>query len=361
MMTKYNSGSKISRLVRLRRSSLSVNNRSLRPLLPLMLCALLLFAGNKVQSQTESPVAIESRVSKSTMTIGDTVRYTVQLRRVPDIQTRWPGPAANLGMFEIRRYQTPEAREEDDSIIEEAAYTISTFDTGRFVIPPLTVQYLMPPDTLWRELRTESLDIYVASMRPSEAGDIRTVKAPWELPRDWGQVIKIAAIAAGVLLLAGLGYYYWRKRQGKGLLPQRLEPPQPAHEMAFAELAELRNSDLLARGEIKLFYILLSEIIRRYLAGRYQVDALEMTTFELLEHFQQTEMGDKAFSLLREILEQSDLVKFAKFNPPDEQHARLLEAAEALVEMTKPATLVTETATAAAPAGKLEPLPAEAS
>ena len=359
-MTKYNSGFKIPHLVRFRRNSLPAGNRSLQPLRRLVLCALLLFAG-KAQSQTESPVAIESRVSKATITIGDTVRYSIQLRREPNIQTRWPGPAANLGMFEIRRYQTPEAREEGGKIIEEAAYTISTFDTGRFVIPPLTVQYLMLPDTLWRELRTETLDIQVASMRPSEAGDIRDIKAPWELPRDWRQVIMIAAIAAGVLLLAGLGYYFWRKRQGKGLLPQRLEPPRPAHEIAFAELAELRNSDLLARGEIKLFYILLSEIIRRYIEGRYQVEALEMTTFELLEHFKQSELEGEAFGLLREILEQSDLVKFAKFNPPAEQHERLLDAAEALVEMTKPAPLAAETATAAAPAGRLEPLPAEAS
>lgn len=86
-----------------------------------------------------------------------------------------------------------------------------------------------------------------------------------------------------------------------------------------------------------------------------------MTTFELLEHFKQSELEGEAFGLLREILEQSDLVKFAKFNPPAEQHERLLDAAEALVEMTKPAPLAAETATAAAPAGKLEPLPAEAS
>lgn len=358
MMTKSNSGFKIIyQFVSFRTPRLEGARGLLLPRYALLF-ALLLFASN-ARAQTASPVALESRVSKATITIGDTVRYTVQLRRAPNIQTRWPGPAVNLGMFEIRRYQTPEAREEGDTIIEEASYTISTFDTGRFVIPPLTVQYLMPPDTVWRELRTENLDIYVASMRPSEAGDIRNIKAPWELPRDWRQVIMIAAIVAGVLLLAGLGYYFWRKRQGKGLLPQRLEPPRPAHETAFAELAELRNSDLLARGEIKLFYILLSEIIRRYIEGRYQVEALEMTTFELLEHFKQSELEGEAFGLLQGILEQSDLVKFAKFNPPAEQHERLLDAAETLVEITKPAPIAAETATA--PTSKLEPLPAEAS
>ncbi len=329
-----------------------------RALLLAVLGALLLCAGNG-QSQTESAVTIESRVSKSRLTIGDTVQYRVRLQRPPSVEVRWPGPAANLGGFEIRGYQTPEARREGGAVIEEAAYTISTFDTGRFEIPPLTLQYRQPPDSVWQILRTEKLDLYVASLRPSEAGDIREIKAPWELPRDWRQVILIGAIVAGVLLLAAGGYYWWRRRQGKGLLPERVTPPRPAHEEALAALAELRNRGLPAAGEIKLFYSTLSEIVRRYLAGRYRVEALEMTTFEVLEHFKRVDLDPQALDVLRELLEQSDLVKFAKFIPPAEQHERLLAAAETFVQLTKPAPAPAEAA-AAVPAGKLEPVPAEA-
>ncbi|MDZ7266382.1 MAG: hypothetical protein ONB48_04095 [candidate division KSB1 bacterium] len=330
-----------------------------RALLPAVAAAVLLFAGS-ARSQAESAVTIESRVSKARLTIGDTVRYRVRVRRPPDVEMRWPGPAANLGGFEIRGYQTPQTRREGGVVIEEAAYTISTFDTGRFEIPPLTLQFRQPPDTGWQTLRTEKLDLHVASLRPSEAGDIREIKAPWELPRDWRQVIVLSVIVAAVLLLAAAGYSWWRRRQGRSLLPARVTPPRPAHEEALAALAELRRSDLPARGEIKLFYSILSEIVRRYLEGRYQVGALEMTTCEVLEHCKRLDAAPQACDLLREILEQSDLVKFAKFIPPAEQHERLLAAAETFVHLTMPLPPAVETAAGEAAAGKLQPAPAEA-
>ncbi len=321
------------------------------------------------RAQTSSPVAVESRIDKTTITIGDTVRYHVRLSRAPNVQVRWPGLAANLGMFEIRDYNKPEPREEKDRIIEEVAYTISTFDTGKFVIPPLALQYLAPPDTAWHQLETERLKIYVKTVLPSEAGDIRNVKNPWELPRDWRNIILISAIAAAVLLLAGLGYYWRRRRQGKGLLPQRTEPKRPAHELAFEELQQLRASDLLQRGEVKAFYSILSEIVRRYIEGRYEVPALEMTTYEVnqalrkhvmpqisvekrsadllsagrmpaLRHVtealrkHETNLG--ACDMARELLESSDLVKFAKLVPPVEQGETLITLAESFVEATKP-------------------------
>ncbi len=310
---------------------------SLREAFCFLITMLALFSTNdSAFSQTSSPVSVESRIDKTSITIGDTVRYHVRLMRAPNVQVRWPGLAANLGAFEIRDYDKPEPREEKESIIEEVAYTISTFDTGTFVIPPLALQYLAPPDTAWRQLETERLEIRVNSVLPSEAGDIRDVKAPWELPRDWRTIILISAIAAAVLLLAGLGYYWWRRRQGKGLLPQREEPKRPAHELAFEELQQLRASDLLQRGEVKAFYSILSEIVRRYIEGRYEVMALEMTTYEVNQALRKVESNLNACDEAREILEASDLVKFAKLIPPIEQGETLINRAEAFVETTKP-------------------------
>lgn len=302
----------------------------------LLLGVCCLFFVVPARPQSAAPVSVESRVDKATITIGDTVRYTVRLSRDENVQARWPSLGANLGVFEIRDYDKPEPRREKNRVVEEISYTISTFDTGRFVIPPLAIHYLAPPDTAWRTLNTESLQIYVRSILPSEAGDIRDVKAPWELPRDWRRIILFAAIGLAVVVLALLGYLWWRKRQGRGLLPQRLEPPRPAHELAREELRQLRTSDLLARGEIKLFYSLLSEIMRRYCEGRYQISALEMTTFELDAELRTAERNRSACDDLRELLEFCDLVKFAKYIPANEEGERLLGRAEAFVAATMP-------------------------
>ena len=263
------------------------------------------------------------------------MRYTVRLSREEKAQVRWPSLGANLGAFEVRDYRKTEPRAEKNRILEEVSYTISTFDTGRFVIPPLAINYLAPPDTAWRMLATESLEIYVRSILPSEAGDIREVKTPWELPRVWRRIILFVAAGLAVVVLAMAGYLWWRKRQGKSLLPQRVEPPRPAHELALEELRQLRASDLLERGETKLFYSLLAEIIRRYCEGRYNIAAMEMTTEELDRELRQVEHDRKAGDEVRDLLETCDLVKFAKFIPATEAAGRFLDRAEAFVEATK--------------------------
>jgi hypothetical protein len=290
--------------------------------------------------QSASPVSVESRVDKAEITIGDTVRYSVRLSRDPKAQVRWPSLGANLGVFEIRDYDKPDPHKEKDRVLEEISYTISTFDTGRFVIPPLAIDYRVPPDTAWQMLHTESLQIHVRSILPSEAGDIRDVKAPWELPRDWRRIILYTAIGVAVVLLAIAGYLWWRKRQGKSILPQRVEPPRPAHELALEELRQLRGSDLLERGEIKLFYSLLSEIMRRYFEGRYPIMALEMTTAELNRELRNVEPNSNACADMQELLEICDLAKFAKFLPAAGDAGRLPDLAESFVETTKPRALV---------------------
>jgi hypothetical protein len=286
-------------------------------------------------AQQESPVAVESRIDKSAITIGDTVRYTVRLTRDENVKVNWPALGANLGAFEIRDYEKPDPRRIKGRFLEEISYTISTFDTGHFEIPPLPIEYQTPPDTVWHRLQTEKLDIYVASMQPSQDGDIRDIKAPWELPRDWKQILRLAAIGALVLLLAGVGFYYWRKRQGKGLLPERKEPERPAHEIAQEALRKLSESDLLATGQFKAYYSELSEIVRRYIEGRYFVPALELTTGELMANLETNYLENSTREMLQDLLESSDLVKFAKYEPSPDEPLRSFQLAESFVEATK--------------------------
>jgi len=283
----------------------------------------------------ESPVAVESRIDKSSITIGDTVRYTVRLTHDESVQVQWPALGANLGAFEIRDYQKPDPRQVKGRMIEEIAYTISTFDTGRFEIPPLTISYQTPPDTVRYALQTEKLEIYVASMRPSQDGDIRDIKAPRELPRDWKLIARLAGGAALILLLAGVGYYFWRQRQGKPLLPAKAEPVRPAHEIALEALRQLRESDWLATGKIKAYYVELSEIARRYIEGRYFVPALEQTTSELMDNLKTVALEASPRAMLQDLLERSDLVKFAKYEPTTAAHHHALQVAEDFVEATK--------------------------
>ena len=135
----------------------------------------------KVMSQ-EPQVSVSSQVDKARITIGDLIEYSITVVHDKDIQIEMPGLGANLGGFDIRDYNVVEPEKRDGMIVSGVQYTISMFFTGEFEIPPLTVAYYTPDDSTAKYLTTEKIKIVVESVKPSEAGDIRDIKTPVELP-----------------------------------------------------------------------------------------------------------------------------------------------------------------------------------
>jgi hypothetical protein len=284
----------------------------------------------------EDPIMISSSVDKARIRIGDLITYTVTVTHAKDIQVEMPGLGANLGGFEIRDYQVHDPKKEKDRIVSQVDYTISTFFTGEFEIPPLTVFYLTPADSTAKILATEKIKIVVESVKASEASDIRDIKPPVEIPRNWWITLRWFVLGAGVAGLAVLAYWIYRRRkEGKGLLPVREVPPRPPHEVALERIDRLRNSDLLEKGEIKQYYIEVSEIIRQYIEGRYFIIAMEMTTTEVLEGLAGAELPEEDFQYFSDFLNRCDLVKFAKVIPSEDQNHEILETACEIVHRTK--------------------------
>ncbi len=281
-------------------------------------------------------ISIDSRVDKSVITIGDLVHYTVEVKRAREIEVTMPELGANLGAFELRDYGLHDPVTEGEMVIERVDYTISTFDVGEFKIPALSFFYTLPGDSTRKELKTQEISIVVESLKPSEAGDIRDIKQPLSFPRDYRKYIIWGSVAFAFLLLMLVSIYIWRRQKaGKGILPQKVEPPRPAHDIALEALSRLKASSLLTDGKIKQYYIELSEIIRRYIEGRYFIIALEMTTFELVEELRMAEIEEENIVMIHDFLNRCDLVKFAKYKPQAEQHTETLDSAFALVEQTK--------------------------
>src|SRR5262249_31796986 len=128
-------------------------------------------------------------------------------------------------------------------------------------------------------------------------------------------------------------------------------PPRPEHEVAYAELERLLNSNLLDKGKVKEFYIELAEIIRRYLGARYGVDTLDRTTSEILEALRATRAPGKAMARISGFLAACDLVKFAKHVPEQDETRRTVEGAYRLVDETKRVETPVLEATAVAAGG----------
>lgn len=288
----------------------------------------------------EAPITVTTAVDQVRMTIGDLVTYSVTVSHEPEMEVELPGLGANLGGFQIRDYQLHDAQKKAGRIVKKADYVISTFFTGKFDIPPVAVFYRMPGDSTYQSLMTEKMGITVESVQEGEGqAELLDIKPPEGLPYNYKRLIffiglglfVIAAVVAAILI-------HRRHKAGGGFLPKA--PPRPPHEIALEALDKLAASDLIARKEIKAYYIEVSEIIRQYIEGRFFVQALELTTWEIMNGLKEADLADENRQLLHAFLEACDLVKFAKHIPDDAAHAGALAEARRFVTATQVLTLI---------------------
>jgi hypothetical protein len=104
-----------------------------------------------------------------------------------------------------------------------------------------------------------------------------------------------------------------------------------------AALEALEREELPAKGRAREFHYRLSEILRGYLGERFQVDALECTSGELVTRLGTASAPGLGLGGLSAFLEASDLVKFARAPATVEACAGALQFAQRVVVETTPA------------------------
>jgi len=300
----------------------------------ILLVILLLFIINPVIAQ-QGQISISSGVDRDVITIGDLINYNISVVHDKGIKVEYPGLGVNLGAFEIRNYKIFEPEEVDKKIINKVEYIITTFDTGNYVIPPITVSYFSS-DSIEKELKTDIIKIRVNSVKPSEAKDIRDIKPQMEIKADYRRYIYYGLAGLGAVLLACILIFYLKKRKrGENIIPKRRKPIKPAHIEAIEELEKLMNSNLLSDGRAKEFYIIISEIVRRYIENRYFIYALEMTTNQVYDSLYNIDVDKENIELIYEFLSSCDLVKFAKYIPEESENKKVIEQAFDVINKTK--------------------------
>lgn len=180
--------------------------------------------------------------------------------------------------------------------------------------------------------------------------DIRDIKPPIEIASGWTWlwwVIIIVAVAVAAFLL----WRWWQNRKLNVVLP----PPVPAHVRAKQKLTEA----LALIAQPKPFVIAVSDTSRTYLEERFNFHAPERTTEEFLRELAGSRLllPDQKESL-GQFLESCDLVKFAKYEPGENELRGLHASALRLVEETEPQPVSesgTQMGTAESTAQALEP------
>ncbi len=199
-----------------------------------------------------------------------------------------------------------------------------------FQTEPITLIFIDKDGTEQR-LETAPVSIDVSSNlgeKPEEASlrpiqDIIPIRSKWVPFLPW-------AAAAGILLSLVIGWLWWRrKHRPVSILAAAVDPP---HIQAEKEIDQLVADRLFEKGEVKTFYFIFSEIIRRYMESIRHFPAAEMTTEEIARHLGNTSQDQEILPLLR----QADLVKFADTIPTPDRNVRDIEAARTYIRQTCP-------------------------
>ena len=169
---------------------------------------------------------------------------------------------------------------------------------------------------------------------PQDSIQLMPIKNIIEEGESW-EDYKIWFYILGFILLAPLLIkLFWGKKEEE---VEEIEEKIfiPAHKKALTALQALQSKELWQTGNIKGYQSELTDIVRRYLGDRFDVNALEMTTDEINRALRDKDFDAKHSTTLQRILTIADLVKFAKATPPVEINAEFMDEAVAFVESTK--------------------------
>jgi len=125
-------------------------------------------------------------------------------------------------------------------------------------------------------------------------------------------------------------------------------PPEPPYDIAIGKLVSLKTRDLPGKGRYKQYYIELSEIIKHYIQGRFEIIAVEATTYEIKRDLKHPELPRDKAEMIISLLTRSDLIKFAKQMPKPEAPVEDYNIARLFVTSTKPVVIIADNQTSPA-------------
>jgi hypothetical protein len=261
--------------------------------------SLLFFA---IISNAQDKIVIKANVDKNNIVIGGQIHFNLEA----DFPAHEPIRffyIDSIPHFEILERKKIDTIDNNKRIKLSQSLTLTSFDSGHWVIPPFELAGDKP-------MFTDSIPVNV-SFSPFDPNqdyhdikDVIDVQAEEKKKKDWYWYI-----AASALLLAAIIYLLARKKKK----PKAKAPPIDPFTEAKQELEKLRREN----PGSKIFYTRLVDIFRVYILRRKGIASLQKTTDDLVVQLKSLKLSAEDFNQLAQTLRMSDFVKFAKYEPSE--------------------------------------------
>jgi hypothetical protein len=289
-----------------------------------LICIQLLFSVGKGSAQN---TLIDVKLDSAAILIGEqtVLHLTVTSDREKEIHILIPRDTLMRGV-EVLAVSSPDSSIIDnDRLLIKQDVLITSFDSALYLLPPLAV--IDGRDTVFSNqiaLKVSTIPVNVDT--PEEFYDIKEVWKPPFVLADYYLIL--FGVLFFLFLICVAGYMIQRIRNKKSLLPFKKEAPKLSpYDQAVKDLDDIKRQKLWQQGRNKEYYTLVTEVLRTYMEERFDINALEMTSEEILHAIRDREEVDSVYENLKQILQLADFVKFAKLIPlPDENDLSMMNA-----------------------------------
>lgn len=290
----------------------------------ILLLVLVLLWGGKAYAQR---TLVEVRVDSAAILIGEqtVLHLTVTTDKDKEIQLVIPKDTLMAGVEVLDVPKADSTVIENNRLLIKQDLLVTSFDSSLYLLPPFKV--IDGTDTVYsNQVALKVSTVPVNTDKPEEFYDIKEVwKPPFVLADYYPWIFGILLV---LFLICVVAYVIKRLRNRESIIPfKKPEPKLPPHEQAIKELDEIKQQKLWQQGRNKEYYTLITETLRRYIIERFGINAMEMTSGEILDFIRKQHEADSVYENLKQIMQLADFVKFAKMNPlPDENDLSLMNA-----------------------------------
>ncbi|MBR5725360.1 MAG: cell wall anchor protein [Muribaculaceae bacterium] len=280
-------------------------------------------------------VTFKAKLDSATLLMGKTTALHLEITQDKNARGFFPGEQADTLNAMIEIAERPAADTTDlgnDRIQINRDLIIQSFDSGMWVIKP--IPYVVNGDTAF----SNQLSLKVLPVNVSQMKDINDIKPVEDVPfslLDWLPDYWWAWLLG--LLLLGAGIWAYHKYYKKGINP--LKPSKkrlPPYEEAMINLQNLKAAQLWQQGQEKEYFTGLTDILRVYIDRRFHINAVEMTSSQIIDTLKKNEETKAVNEQLEMILEVADIVKFANARPLADDNEVAYQRAVNFVEATRP-------------------------
>lgn len=283
-------------------------------------------------------ISVELSADTNNLLIGQQVRLSLKVFPGSIRNITFPVFTDTLGKLEIIELFPIDTIKSNGKIeLFKKDFIVTSFDSGSFQVEPLIITYQYDSQNDIRILPSNVITLNFETISVDTSGmEIKDIKLPIQEPITLEDLLFYFIIIFGIFIL----YYiiivaFGRKRHKTVKIAPKYDPRIPADLEALEALQRLDKENLWQKGMYKLYHSNLTDILRVYMHRRYHLNALEMTSNELLDEIKRYESNNAAIQALIEILNIADLAKFAKYEPKSEENINSMKFALLFVNTTK--------------------------